>query len=309
MIKESKMINYPMKSGENIQFPFYLIKGKETGPKICITAGIHGCEFTTIMVAIRLYKMLDPIEVTGQIKIIPIVNLPAFKNNTIFTCPIDDKNLNGTFPGSENGSYSEQLVFKLFNDFIKGSDYYLDLHGGDLLENVISYCMVHESGNKLVDQKSKELAEYCGSENIFVTTLNGTYPDQGYTYSHVSENGIPAVMLEIGGIGQVEEKNVVKQLEGLYNVLKFVGCLKGTFTKNKVNYFSKKYNIYSKNEGVFYFRCKLGDQVNKGDKLGILEDYLGNIIEVVKSPFSGRIAMINTSPAIQAKGVLLIIGV
>lgn len=114
MIKENKMINYPMKSGENIQFPFYLIKGKEAGPTICITAGIHGCEFTSIMAAIRLYKILDPIKVKGQIKIIPIVNLPAFKNNTMFTCPIDNKNLNGTFPGSENGSYSEQLVFRLF---------------------------------------------------------------------------------------------------------------------------------------------------------------------------------------------------
>jgi len=108
MRKENKMVHYKMKDKEDIQFPYYSIKGKEEGPTICITAGIHGCEYATIIASIRLYKNLDPIEVKGNIKIIPIVNLPAFKNRTMFTCPIDNKNLNGLFPGSKNGSYSEQ---------------------------------------------------------------------------------------------------------------------------------------------------------------------------------------------------------
>ena len=305
MIKENKMVCYQIKSGENIQFPFYSIKGEETGPSICITAGIHGCEYASIIAAIRLYKELNPIEVNGQIKIIPIVNMPAFKNRTMFTCPIDNKDLNGTFPGSEGGSYSEQLVFRLFNDFIKGSDYYLDLHGGDMVENVAHFCFAHQSGNKAVDQKSKELAEIYGLKNIAFTTLNGTDPDRGRTYSYASENGIPAIQTEQGGIGQAEEQDVLGHLNGLYNVLKFIGCLKNTFIqKNDISYFSKGCSVYSKYEGIFYSQCKAGDQVNEGEELGILEDYLGNKIEAIKAPCSGKIVTFVTSPAVKMKGKL-----
>lgn len=308
MIKENRMINYTAKNGEEIQFPFYLIEGKESGPKVCITAGIHGCEYSSIIAAINLYKTLNPIEVKGQIKIIPIVNLPAFKNKTIFTCPIDNKNLNGSFPGSKNGSYSEQLVFKLFNNFIKGSDYYLDLHGADMIEKIVPLVFVHKSGNEVVDQRSKELAENFGMGPIIFTTLDGKYPDRGFTYAYASENGIPAIQTEQGDIGQAVEQDILGHLNGLYNVLKFIGCLKGCPTpKNTINYFNESPSVFSKYEGIFYPRCKLGDQVNKGDELGVLEDYLGNKIEVVKAPYSGKIMIINTSPAVKEKGELLVI--
>jgi predicted deacylase len=308
MIKENKIINYTAKNGEEIQFPFYLIEGKESGPKVCITAGIHGCEYSSIIAATKLYKTLNPKEVKGQIKIIPIVNMPGYRNKTMHTCPIDDKNLNGTFPGSESGSYSEQLVFKLFNDFIKGSDYYLDLHGGDLTEEIVPWCFVHKSGNKVVDQRSKELAENYGTDLVF-TYLEGSWPDRGTTYSYASENGIPAIMPEQGGIGQVVEQDVIGFMSGLDNVLKFVGCLKGNPTppKNKINYFSNSPALFLKSEGIFYPRCKPGDQVSEGDELGILEDYLGNKIEVVKAPYSGKIIMLNTSPAVTEKEELLVI--
>jgi len=306
MRKEKKMVYYKVKDTEDIQFPFYLIEGKEEGPTFCITAGIHGCEYATIIAAIRLYKNLDPKEVKGKIKIIPMVNLPAFKDRTMFTCPIDNKNLNGLFPGNKNGTYSEQLVFKLFDEFIKGSDYYLDLHGGDLVEKVIPFVYVHKSGNEAVDQKSKELAENYGTENILFTTLNSAaYPDHGFTFSYAAENGIPAIQTEQGGIGQVEKKDVLEHMNGLLNVLKFVGCLKGRFTqKNKINYFNQYGYVRSKHEGIFYPQCMIGDQIKEGDELGIIEDYLGNSIEVIKSPYQGKIAMFNTSPAIKREGVL-----
>ena len=93
------------------------------------------------------------------------------------------------------------MVFKLFDEFIKGSDYYLDLHG-DLVEKVIPFVYVHQSRNEAVNQRSKELAENYGTENILFTTLNGVaYPDQGFTFSYAAENGIPAIQTKQGGIG------------------------------------------------------------------------------------------------------------
>ena len=307
MRKEQKMVSYEINGKEPIIFPYYFIEGKEAGPTICVTAGIHGCEYSSIIALINLYEELDPLKIQGNIKIIPIVNLPAFKNITMFVCPVDHMNLNGLFPGLNEGSYSEKLVYKLFHDFIKGSDYYLDLHGGDLTEKVVSFVYVHQSNNKEVNEKSKRLAENYGTENIvFTNTVGQHYSDQGFTFSYVSENGIPAIQVEKGGIGQVEENDVSHHINGVLNVLKFVGCLQGKAIKKnqRINYYNQYAYIRSNHEGIFFSQCKIGDQVERGSELGMIKDYLGKKLEVVTSPYKGKIAMYHTSPAIKAGSVL-----
>jgi predicted deacylase len=307
MRKEKKMISYEINGSEPVVFPYYFIEGEENGPTICFTAGIHGCEYSSIIALIKLYEELDPQKIRGKVKIIPIVNLPAFKNITMFVCPVDHKNLNGLFPGLNEGSYSEKLVYKLFYDFIRGSDYYLDLHGGDLTEKVIPFVYVHQSSNKEVNEKSKGLAENYGTENIvFTNTVGHYYSDKGFTFSYVSESGIPAIQVEKGGIGQVEENDISHHISGILNVLKFIGCLKGNPCKKDkiIDYYNQYAYVRSKHEGIFFSQCKLGDQINEGDQLGLIKDYLGNDLEVVTSSYYGKIAMYNTSPAIKAGGVL-----
>ena len=52
----------------------------------------------------------------------PVVNLPAFRKRSMFVSPIDDVNPNRVFPGDPAGSYSEQLVYALMNEFIAHAD-------------------------------------------------------------------------------------------------------------------------------------------------------------------------------------------
>jgi len=309
MSKESKLIVYKTKDGKKIQFPFCLIKGKGLRPTICITAGIHGCEYSSIAAAIKFFKELKPEIVSGTIKIITISNLPAFENRTMFVCPVDNKNLNGIFPGKEDGSYSEILVYKLFNEFIKDSDYYIDLHGGDMVENVTPFSFFHKSGNNDIDENSKELAEFYGLPNIMITTSRGIYPDLGYTYACASENGIPALMAEVGGIGKLEDEDIKMHLKGLYNVLKHIGCLDENPNKNEgLIYYNKYVWIKTKTKGIFYSKRKLGDEINKDDELGIVKDYFGNEKEIIKAPFTGKILCLTTSPAMKEKGQIMAIG-
>ena len=306
MHKEVKPVNYQINGVENIQFPFYSIKGKKKGPLVFITAGIHGCEYAGIHASTRLYKELNPIEIIGQINIIPVVNMPAFRNKTISNCPIDNKDLNKLFPGNPNGSYSDQLVFRLYNDFIKGSDYYLDLHGGDVFEKSAPLSIVHKSGNKKIDQKSEELAKSYGLESIVFSKSNGFSSDKGCAYSYVSEQGIPSIQTELGGNGQAEDGCIFGHLKGLYNVLKYTGCLKtkSINVKNDTFCFKDSFNVYSMHEGIFQYNCDVGDFVNKGDILGSIDDYSGNTIELIKAPCNGKIITLATTSAVKNKSKL-----
>jgi len=310
MIKESKLVNYKGDGDHNIQFPFCLIKGKQPGPVICITAGLHGCEYPGIVAAIKLFKELKPEDVKGTIKILTISNLPAFQERAMFVCPVDNLNPNRVYPGRKDGSYTEVMVYYQFNEFIKGSDYYIDLHGGDLVEDLVPFSIFHKTGNEEIDQKSQKLAEFYGLPNIITTTLNGTWPDEKTSYANASEIGIPAIIVEVGRIGQLENSDVQMNLKGLYNVLRYIGCLEGMPQEQKdLTYYKEFIWVWSKFGGIFYSKFKVGEEVKKGEELGSIEDFFGNTLERIEAPASGIILFLTTSPSIKNKGLLLAIGV
>ena len=129
--KKTEWLQFQTEKGDEVIFPLATIKGAKGGVTIIITAGIHGAEYPGIAAAIRFFKELNPEKLTGTIKIVTISNLKAFEKRSIFVCPVDDKNLNRTFPGDKMKSYTETLAYYLFNEVILKGDYYIDLHGGD----------------------------------------------------------------------------------------------------------------------------------------------------------------------------------
>jgi hypothetical protein len=56
--------------------------------------------------------------------------------------------------------------------------------------------------------------------------------------------------------------------------------------------------IYSNSEGLFYPLTKMGYYVTKGEKVGYVTDYFGNVKEELKAPFSGIILYIVYTPPV-----------
>ncbi|WP_319405722.1 M14 family metallopeptidase [uncultured Desulfosarcina sp.] len=304
MVKKSEILTY--QTGDfTIQFPLLYIEGGQPGPVVTITAGVHGCEYPGILSAIQLYKKLEPAKIQGTIKIIPIVNLPAFETRTMFVCPIDGKNPNRCFPGRLDGTYTEVLVYHLFNKFIKNSDYHIDLHCGDMVENLLPIALMHQTGNENIDKSSKELAE-CFEVPIVITSTNLGFQDGGTSYAMASESGVPSIIAEVGGIGQVTVNDIEKIMKSLNNVLKYVACIEGVLEiDKKFPHFSHFVWVGAKKKGIFYRNCELGQEVSQGEIIGTIEDYLGNELEIIHAPISGKITIITTSPAVKEKGLLM----
>src|SRR4029077_19053684 len=122
-----------------------------------VNGGLHGAEYPAIEAVIRLGKTLDPTSISGTVVLMPVLNLPAFRNRTPFVCPVDNVNPNRVFPGDSRGTYSEQMVHAQVNEFITHSDAYIDLHGGDIPEALVPF-VICRGGDDPVDQKSKEMA-------------------------------------------------------------------------------------------------------------------------------------------------------
>src|ERR1035437_648701 len=294
---------------EEIAFPLAIIEGTKPGPTVTITAGIHGCEYPGIASAIRLFKELTPETVAGKIQIVTISSLKAFESRSVFVCPVDGKNLNRVFPGDKDGSYTQVLAYHLFNDVILKGDYYLDLHGGDMVEALVPFAMYHKSGNDKRDQKSLEIAKYYGLKYIISRTWPDSRTPPGGTYANASEHGIPGALVEAGSIGQLDEESVNLHMKGLYNVLRYLGCLEGEpVIPADQTIYDEFVLVYTPKKGIFCTKVSVGDEVSKSQCVGTIEDYFGNQIEEILSPINGRVMCLTTSPAVKDNGLLMELG-
>ena len=137
------------------QWPFFSIVGAKRGPTFLVTAGIHAAEYTGIEAAIRLGRTIDPAEVRGTIVVVPLLNRPGFYERSIYVNPEDNDNMNRVFPGRPDGTWSERFAYHFLNDVIVGADYAIDLHAGDMIEDLVPFVGYSETGQEDVDRAAR----------------------------------------------------------------------------------------------------------------------------------------------------------
>ena len=103
---------------EGTFIPVTIINGQNPGPVLALTAGIHGTEYVPIIVLQELISEINPKDLSGTVILVQIANIPSYLNRSVYTSPIDKKNLNRVFPGKEDGTISERIAFTLTNEII-----------------------------------------------------------------------------------------------------------------------------------------------------------------------------------------------
>ena len=204
-----------------VEMPVIEARGSQDGPRACLIAGIHGCEYASMEALTRFMARLDTDALRGSIVAAPIVNVTAFRGRSPFVTPEDGKNLNRCFPGRADGTHSEQLAHHVFTELISGSDLLIDLHGGDLVEALEPFTLFDASP---VADRAEALARAYGLRYV----IRG--PEQrieGTTSAAAADAGIPGITPEAGGCGLMEEDAIRAHTDGLANALRQAGMLDG----------------------------------------------------------------------------------
>ena len=90
------------------QLPVRVIRGKEDGPIVFISAAIHGDELNGIEIIRRLRKLEILENLKGTIILVPIVNIYGVMNLSRYLP--DRRDLNRNFPESQNGSLAARIA-------------------------------------------------------------------------------------------------------------------------------------------------------------------------------------------------------
>jgi len=302
--------------GYRVEMPVTLVNGLTDGPTVAITAGVHGAEYPGIEAAIRLGRELDPRTVRGAVIIVSVVNLPAFHGRAVYLNPLDGRNLNRTYPGRPAGSISEVMVHEVYRQVIEPCDYFVDLHGGDMVEALVPFVIYFKSGRPEQDLVARRMANAFGIPRV----VEGTTP--GSAYAAAAAAGKPAILAEAGGQGILDEESVQLHLQGLRNVLSLLGVLPAPtavpFSPSadpgrpsgpaELRPNLKMVWHSSDHLGLFYPAVRIGQRVEKGQKLGEIRDYFGDHVADVISQGAGEILFLVTCPPVSSGDPLLAVG-
>ena len=272
------------------KMPVTIINGVKEGKTMLITAGVHGCEYPGIKTAIELAREINPKKVTGQIIIVHPVNMQGFKGRNAAIVPEDNKNILRVFPGDENGTISEKIAYVISNELQTKADFYLDIHGGDVHEELLPHIYYPGLAEENVVKSSIEMAK-CFNVPYYVksSTTNGTYT------SAAIRKSIPSLLIERGGCGLCKEEDVKAYKNDIINVLAYLNILEHKIIEKEFE--AKEINeaIYldALNDGCWTCLVKAGEKVIKGQKLGEVTDYFGNIIDTYYAEFDA-VVLYNT---------------
>lgn len=290
-------------SGE-LRFPLIEVRGAADGPTLTLTAGTHGAEYPGIEAAIRLSRMFDSAKLRGTLRIVPVSNVPGFLGRCEVQCPIDGLNMNRVFPGDPDGSYTEALADFMFQKAVLGSDYLIDMHGGDIFEALVPYVGVSRTKDESVYRRSWELGLDYGVEFVVeFKSLPGA--SKGTSLAGAARDaGIPAFLAEAGGEGVLRVEDALIHVQGVKNVMNKIGMI-----DDQPIYRVKSREMGTDfwrigHEGVVYPTLKLNQHVRPGDPIGVVTDWYGEVLEELKAPREAWVMAIVTTPAARKDAIL-----
>ena len=219
--------------GRPYSLPMWLVNGSTEGPTLVVTGGVHAAEYASIAAALDLGRKTDPAKLRGRAIVVPVMNMPAFSARSIYVFPPDGKNLNRVFPGDPKGTASQQLAAWVFDNVITQGDYYVDLHGGDLVEALVPFTIFFRAGDARVDDVSLEMAKVFGIRYLVSSETPGS------TFSAASRKGIPSILAESGGQGIWTPEDVGLLTDGLDRVMRYLKMIPGPAPEAMRSLFSK----------------------------------------------------------------------
>lgn len=284
------------------EMPAWLIRGREEGPRLLVTAGVHAAEYPPIEAAVRFARALDPQELRGTVAIVTLVNTPGFFERSLYINPRDGQNLNRSFPGAPDGPPSARIANFLVEHVIRGSDYYLDLHCGDLVEALEPFATYRQTGNADLDERADRLARAYGIRHL-VVNREGV---PGSAMGAAADIGVPAVIVEIGEQGIIDEPSTRAHLSGLESVLRELGMLPGRpLFGHPLERHRGSAWLRAPKSGLLTLSIRRGEVVQEGQTVGELRDLFGDRIQELAAPDTGTILFAVTSLAVPEGGPIL----
>lgn len=263
-----------------LSLPVQIVQGKPAGHHLFVSAAIHGDELNGVEIIRRLLTLPVLKYLQGTLIAIPIVNIYGLLHHSRYLP--DRRDLNRSFPGSEQGSLTARLAHLFMTEIVAHCTHGIDLHTGTLHRANLPHIRAN-----LEDIETEQLARAFGVPVIIDANLR-----DGSLREVAAERGVSMLLYEAGEALRFDALSIRAGVHGIVSVMRALGMLpRSRRKKSMIAPFIARSTLWVRApcSGIFRNLMSLGNHVNQEQVLGIISDPFGQKEIEVCSPVQGII--------------------
>ncbi len=262
----------------DVEIPAAVVRGREPGPRLFVSAALHGDEINGTEILRRILRMPVLRKLRGSLIAIPVVNVYGFIAQQRYLP--DRRDLNRSFPGSAKGSLAGRLAYTFLTNFVEIASHGIDLHTGSLHRTNLPQIRA-----KLDSPQVEDMARAFGTPAILDSALR-----PGSLRKEAHDRGIPIIVYEAGEALRFDELSIRAGIRGVLSVMRHLEMLPAERKPKKAPeavLSRQSVWIRAPETGLFTTRLRLGATVERGARLGTISDPLGQNERAIRSPVAG----------------------
>jgi predicted deacylase len=259
--------------------PVIVMNGHEAGPTLCLTATVHGNEINGAEVIHRLSTTLDPAKLKGRLLAIPVVNLPGFLQF--------ERNLpsgqdpNRYYPGHPERDPASRLAHTLLKQIVEPHCTHLvDLHTAASRRVNFPHLRVNPD-----EPRDLAFARLFGAMPILWEDGSRRMLRRA-----AGSLGRPAVSIEFGGADTIQPAMVSAVTEALAGLMQALHMTEGAPPSSVAQLTYPDSQWLRADAGGLFINAKVaGDEVRKGETLGVIANLFDGREQPITAPETGRL--------------------
>lgn len=260
------------------EIPVFVRRGHKTGPRLFVTAAMHGDEINGVQTVRNVILELREKEIRGTVVLVPVVNRFGFMHHTR-ELP-DNRDLNRSFPGSPVGSLASRYAWTIFREIVAKCTHGIDLHTAGAGRTNMPQVRCD-----MKDPRCRRMAKAFGTNLIL--HHDG---QEGTLRAAATQAGIPTILYEAGETFKFERDLVADGKRGVLGVMAELGMIDYQVPQPDFRVTAKKDHwVRCSRGGLLDVYPKPGDLVYEGDVLAVVTNPFGDEVEVVRAPFAGLV--------------------
>ncbi len=217
-----------LEDGSSLATPFWRIESGKDGPSLLLLAAQHGNEIHGAEVARRLKDVCARDLVAGSAWLVPMANLPAIRvrRHSADLGPeqpgrfSQGHNMQQTWPGNPEGNNTERIAYALDQAVVRHCSHAVDMHCWNQFWAAETLATTGHA-------PSQPLGEVTTTRFISYRPVRPP-ADKPVSISHLMhQRGGGAMVMELSGQFQMQERQVRIGLNSMVNIAKVLGMIEG----------------------------------------------------------------------------------
>jgi len=244
-------------------FGVHVFRGKRPGPRLLVSAGVHGDEINGVEIARRLLTSKLLKKLSGDLIVVPIVNVPAFAARSRFLP--DRRDLNRLFPGTPYGSHGSRCAHVFVSEVASHCTHIIDLHTASNNRTNLPQLRI--------DFQLKGNRQFAGAFGAPVV-VNSSAPEGSFRRAMTAIKK-PTAVYEAGAAESLDLPAVRFGLRGVLRVLRhleMIPAAKSVPPSTKTAFCKKSAWLRAPTGGIFRAMSALGTAVSPETLVGMISD-------------------------------------